>query len=135
MGGAAEAETDLQHGTGAPDAGGLAANTADHEAAHLVFGPYAQDWEGTAGTATFRMMVDDVDFDDLVMVTLDVFDAISGTIVGSRAVTRTEFDTPWQYSDFDVPFTMPAGPASMEVRAFWHDMSYLRIDRVTVITK
>ena len=128
-----EAETDLQHATGKADDDGWSANTAEHTADHMIYGPYATDWYGNQGTATFRMMVDNIDADDLEVVAINVHDATTQTNLAEMHITRTQFNAPYAYQDFTVNFDLQGRIGhAMELRAFWTDFSYVKVDKVTV---
>ena len=129
-----QAETDLGHAIGKAEADGWSANTADDDAGHLVFGPYATDWFGSSGSATFRMMIDNNSYDTLEVVVLDIYDATAGKTLATLAITRDQFAEEWTYEEFYIDFDLTGSVGhSMEVRAYWKDISYLRIDWVKVV--
>lgn len=72
---------------------GSSANTAAHEAGYLSFGPYDNQWGDRNVTVTFRMLIDNNSADNFDVVTLDVFDATTQSVVpgGTRVVKRSEF--------------------------------------------
>ena len=127
-----EAETDLNHGVGRAEADGWAANVLD-EPGHLIFGPYARDWGAQSITVTFRMMIDVVNASAEEVVTIDVFDATAQEVVASTPLTRRQFNAALQYQDFDLYADLSERlNHQFETRVFWHDISYVRVDRVTV---
>jgi len=128
-----EAETDLGHGPGTMETDGWAANTANHEADFIVFGPYATDWYGHIGTAVFRMMIDIVDDADYEIAVVEVYDYTTGTVLASRSITRNEFTAPMTYQGFPLAFNLTGSIGHMmEVRVMWKDISYLKVDSITV---
>ena len=128
-----EAETDLNHGVGRAEVDGWAANVLD-EPGHLIFGPYATDWGDQSITVTFRMMVDVVNTSAEEVVTIDIFDATAQEILVSTPLTRGQFNAALQYQDFDLDADLSGRlNHQFETRVFWHDISYVRVDRVTVL--
>ena len=99
----------------------------------MLYGPYATNWIGQQGTAVFQLMVDNNSADDLEVVVLDVFDATTGKILASRSVKRKEFAKPFSYQGFALPFQLGGVIGhKMEVRVFWKDVSYVKVDYVSV---
>jgi len=128
-----EAETDLSHTVGQSDTDGWIAQTVPDQPGYMAFGPYAMDWPEDTLTVTFRMMVDVADNRSETVVTVDLFDATAGQIVSIRPISRNEFSQNFQYQDFTVSIDMIGRLGhSMETRVFWHDISYVKLDRVTV---
>jgi hypothetical protein len=76
-------------------------------------------------------MVDNNTADDLRVVNLDVYDANRDDVLNERAVRRREFTGTWAYQDFAVSFTS-ASASRLEFRVYWDDVSYVRVDKVTV---
>ena len=64
---------------------------------------------------------------------MDVRDGKGGVDLITRVVTRAEFAEEWVYQDFSVTFDLPAEAGDLEVRVWWHDVSYVRLDRVVVV--
>jgi hypothetical protein len=128
-----QAESDLNHGVGRQEGDGWAASTTDDAAGHMVFGPYATDWGDGPLQVVFDLMVDNNTSDDFEVVNLDIFDATTNEVLASRPVHRDEFLGTFVYQDFDVEVDL-RGRAnhSMESRVFWRDISYVRVDKVTV---
>jgi len=129
-----ESETDLLHVVGRAEADGWGASTALDAAGHMAFGPYATGWGGGTATATFRLMVDDASADDAVVATIDVHDATTDETLAARDLRRRSFGGPMAYTDFTLAASL-AGRAGhrMETRVWFHDRSYLRLDRVVVV--
>jgi hypothetical protein len=99
----------------------------------MAFGPYVRDLPDVPSRVTFRLMVDNHDADNLRVVTVDVYDTDADELLALRDVRRTEFAAPMTYQDvvLDVDLSGRAGHA-LETRVFWHDVSYVRLDRVEV---
>jgi hypothetical protein len=127
-----EAEV-LGHGVGSRDGDGWHASTAGDAAGHLAYGPYATDWGGGAAQAVFTLKVDDNTAANDVVVTLEINDATADRVIASRPVRRREFRAAHAYQRFtlDVELDGRAGHR-METRVFWHDVSYVKLDRVVV---
>jgi len=128
-----EAETDLSHVVGYPDGDGWACNTADQQAGHMCYGPYTSALGPGPYTADFHLMVDvnGPPGVDVGVATIDVFDSQSQTILAARELTRFEFNAPWTYQTFSLPFTNSEGSV-LEFRVFWHATSYVNVDKVVV---
>lgn len=128
-----EAETDLSHVVGYPDGDGWACNTADQEAGHMCYGPYTSALGPGPYAADFDLMVDinGAPGVDVGVATIDVFDSQSQTVLAARELTRFEFNAPWTYQTFSLPFTNPEGSV-LEFRVFWHATSYVNVDKVVV---
>jgi hypothetical protein len=127
-----EAET-LAHAIGHLDTDGWAASTAGDVAGHLVYGPYATDWGGGSAQVAFHLLVDNNTAANDVVVTIEVNDATADRILSSRLVRRHEFRAAHQYQRFtiDVDLTGRAGHR-METRVFWHDVSFVKLDKVVL---
>jgi cysteine-rich repeat protein len=128
-----EAERDLQHAVGRPEADGWSAWVGPDEAGHMVFGPFAQDWSEGELSASFRLMVDVANARPEIVATLDIYDADTGEILAIQDVLRSQFNAPFRYQDFTLNFSnLGRAGHRMETRVFWHDISYMRVDRVLV---
>lgn len=126
-----EAETDLSHQMGYPDKGGWAAATATESPGHLCYGPYTKAVAAGPHTATFVLMVDVADATNDKVATIDVHDAAGGGILAIEDIHRHDFGAPWAWHPFALPFTAPPG-ATLETRVYWHDTSYVSVDKVIV---
>lgn len=126
-----QAETDFAHQIGRRDLDGWSARVGDQAGRYLSYGPYTRAVTSGRRTATFRLLLDNVNADNNRVLTLDVFDAASGRVLASRDVRRREFRSPFQYQDFDLPFSSAAGQL-LEFRAYWVGGSYVRQDLVSV---
>jgi len=85
-----EAE-DLYHQIGRSDDDGWSANTTQDNAGFLIYGPYVTDIPVGENIAVFKAKIDNNSADDLVVMTLEVYDATADTIIASRQITRTQF--------------------------------------------
>ncbi len=128
-----EAERDLRHGVGRADEDGWAAYVQPDESGYLVYGPYAQDWAAGELSASFRLMIDVVNDRPEIVATVDVYDADTGEILVIQNVLRSDFRQRFAYQDFTVNFSTAGREGHrMETRVFWHDISFMRVDRVLV---
>jgi hypothetical protein len=128
-----EAESDLEHAVGRADGDGWSAGTADDEPGHMAYGPYAADWGGGLATAVFDLMVDDNASDNGLVVTLDVYDATGDRVLVSREVRRRDFTDTMTYQGFSLEADLSGCAGhTMETRVYWHDIAYVRLDKVTV---
>lgn len=126
-----QAETDLLHLVGRFDGDGWSANTALDNAGYLAYGPYTKDIPAGPQSATFRLLVDNNTFDNSRIVTIDVFDASVGRVIAQRVILRSEFSVRNEYQDFVLEFNN-SFDSNLEFRVFWHDTSYVKLDRVIV---
>ena len=70
---------------------------------------------------------------DLEVVAINVHDATTQTNLAEMHITRTQFNAPYAYQDFTVNFDLQGRIGhAMELRAFWTDFSYVKVDKVTV---
>jgi len=126
-----QAETDLSHQIGRREGDGWSVNVLDTPGRYITYGPYTTVITPGSRTATFRLMLDNVTADNNRILTIDVFDAATGSIRAIRNITRRQFTSAFQYQDFDLSFTASAGQR-LEFRTFWHGGSYVRQDYVRV---
>lgn len=136
-----EAESSaMGHEIGRREGDGWSASTAADPAGVLVFGPYTRDIPAGRHEARFRLMVDNRDADNGVVVVIEVndFDGRAETcgdcVIASRSVRRMEFSGTMSYQDFTLTFDAPGAGHRLEFRTRWTDISYVREDRITVRT-
>lgn len=121
----------MGHNTGVADADGWAANTADHDEGHLLYGPYVADLAAGPQTASFELLIDVVNASDDVVATIDVFDATAGRTLATRDLRRSEFVADRTYRIFNLDWSQTAGNR-MEFRVYFHRRSYVRVRTVAV---
>lgn len=127
-----EAESsNFYHQIGRQQSGGWSVNVNDTFNRYMLYGPYTKMTASGARTAKFRVMFDNVTADNLQILTLDVYDANTGTILASKPVRRQDLNAANTYQDITVPFTSNS-TSRLEFRAYYHGYSYVRIDRVVV---
>ncbi len=120
---------------GRRDGDGWSANTAADVPGSLIYGPYAAHWGSGAMRAVFRMMVDAITTGGTV-VTIEVYDATAGQIIASQAVARSRFSQPFMYQDISLDFSLSGRLGhSIETRVYWHDISYVKVDKVSVFDR
>jgi hypothetical protein len=130
-----EAETTTYHRIGRADGDGWSASTASDAAGHLFYGPYANDWGDGLTQAIFTLMVDNNSADDLVVATLDAYDSTSKEVLASRPLRRREFRGAGAYQGFSLTFSLAGRSGhAIETRVYWHDVSYMKLDKVVVRT-
>ena len=125
-----EAERDLNHIVGRAEAEGWSATTALDPPGHLAYGPYTTGVTPGPRVASFRILIDVVAGNDRVL-TLDAYDAAASRVLARREVRRSELRAPMTWQELELPFTAAAGQR-LELRVYWHDTAYTRLDRVTV---
>ncbi|WP_233261526.1 GxGYxYP domain-containing protein [Vitiosangium sp. GDMCC 1.1324] len=127
-----EAEgTQVRHGTGHLDGNGWLAQTSiDTPNQFLVYGPYATNIPTGNNTAFFNLLIDNNTANNDVMVTVDVRDNTTGTVLAQRDITRTEFKSPSTFIGFDLPFNNPVAGHGLEFRVYWYGRAYIKVDSV-----
>lgn len=126
-----DAAVELNHQIGRAEADGWSVRVGDERERYMCFGPYATEIGGGRRIATFRLMLDNVTFDNARILTLDVADAASGNVLQSLDLSRGDFREAMKYQDFDLPFLAHTGQR-LEFRTLWHGASYAREQGVMV---
>ena len=123
----------LSHRTGFAEGDAWVVTTADHWADHIIHGPYDRGRWGTGNKqAVFRMLVDVTNANNDKVLTIDVYDGQD--VLARRDVYRHEFSGPGQYTNFSMDFNIAPDKINrpMEVRAWWFDNFYVKVENVTV---
>ncbi len=125
----------LSHKIGRDDSGGWSASTGLDRPDHMAFGPYATDWGGGSAHGVLFLMVDNNVADDNEVVVLEVHDADTDQVVGSRRIHRREFHAPFKYQRFTVNGNLEGRAGHhMEMRVWWSGSSYVRLEKMLVHT-
>jgi hypothetical protein len=123
---------DLAHQVGRPHGDGWAADVRfDPPGRFLSYGPRTRDVQPGARRALFRLMLTDQPRHDAVILTADVYEPATRTVLNSREIRRSDFPAPGISRDFSVDFYASPG-YELEFRTFWHGGASVRQDRVTV---
>ncbi|WP_081163601.1 GxGYxYP domain-containing protein [Niastella populi] len=123
----------LGHKTGRLETDGWLCQTGiDAANDHMIYGPYDATIPAGPNVAEFRMKVDNNTANNDPIVDLDVRNATTGQILASRTITRQQFPVASNYTNFTLPFTMPANNQSLELRVYWRGTSYTKVDWVAV---
>ena len=124
----------IPHGVGRADSDGWSANTTQDNAGHLTYGPYTTAVSSGAQTASWEFAIDNATADNLVVAIVDVYNYSTNTVLGQRAIRRSEFTSTMTYQTFTVPFSMAPGSGGqqVELRVWWADTAYLRLRNTTV---
>lgn len=123
-------------GRAAGGSGSVAIFTVATEAGHLAYGPYASNWGALFAAAEFCLQVDDNTADNNTVVTLDLYDATDDEILVLREVRRQEFGQASTYQAFEVTADLTGRKGhTLESRVYWHDVAYIKLDRVVVATR
>ncbi|MGS2761750.1 hypothetical protein [Sinomicrobium sp. M5D2P9] len=124
---------ELSHNTGRLESDGWLCQTGIDEAnRHMIYGPYDTTLPAGPNVAEFRMKVDNNTANDDPIVDIDVRNATTGQVLASQTITRTQFPVAGNYTNFSLPFTIPADNQSIELRVYWHGTSYTKVDWVGV---
>jgi hypothetical protein len=128
-----EAEDVLGHSVGRVDGDGLSAATGLDAKGHMAFGPYATDWGNGSMQAVFMLMVDNNTAANDVVASVEINDATSGKVIASRDIRRHEFRATRTYQRFTLNADLEGSAGHrMETRVFWHDVSFVKLDKVFV---
>jgi hypothetical protein len=129
-----EAEgSSLSHGTGRPETDGWLCQTSiDAPGRHMIYGPYVNYIPAGPNVAEFRMKTDNNTANDDPVVDIDVRNATTGETLAFRTITRRQFPIAGDYTNFTLPFVMPADNQSLELRVYWHGTAYTKVDWVSV---
>jgi hypothetical protein len=101
----------------------------------MSYGPYAVDWGAGSAQAAFWLMVDNNNADNGKVVTLDVYDADADQVLATREITRKEWRAPGVYQRFGLDFGLDGRAGHrIETRVYWHDISYVKLDKIVVNT-
>ncbi|AIE86473.1 hypothetical protein [Fimbriimonas ginsengisoli] len=126
-----EAIPEFNHQVGRAEADGWSVRVGDERERYMCFGPYATEIGSGPRTAIFRLMLDNVSFDNAQILTIDVADAVSQRVLATRDLSRGDFARPMEYQAFALPFLAPPG-GRLEFRTLWHGASYAREKDLTV---
>ncbi|WP_202621796.1 T9SS type A sorting domain-containing protein [Pontibacter russatus] len=123
----------IGHNTGRLETDGWLCQTGiDAPNQHMVYGPYERSLPAGPNTAEFRMKVDNNTANNDPIVDIDVRNATTGETLASQTLTRLQFPIAGDYTNFTLPFTLPADNQSVELRIYWHGTSYTKVDWVGV---
>ncbi|HYG38521.1 MAG TPA: carbohydrate-binding protein [Cytophagales bacterium] len=121
----------LGHNTGRLETDGWLCQTGiDAANQHMIYGPYDTSVPAGSNVAEFRMKTDNNTANNDSIVDIDVRNATTGQILASRTITRQQFPIAGDYTNFTLPFTMPAANQSLELRVYWYGAAYTKVDWV-----
>ncbi|UOB18378.1 T9SS type A sorting domain-containing protein [Abyssalbus ytuae] len=125
--------SELSHKTGRLESDGWLCQTGiDAANEHMIYGPYDSSIPAGPNVAEFRMKTDNNTVNDDPVIDIDVRNATTGEILAFKTITRTQFPVVGTYTNFTLPFTMPAENQSIELRVFWYGTAYTKVDWVGV---
>lgn len=124
---------EFNHQIGRAEADGWSVRVGDEKEHYLCFGPYATEIGTGYRTAVFSLLLDNVTLPNPPILTIDVVDSSTGTVLARRDLYRRDFRAAMQYSEFSLPFYSRAG-SRLEFRTLWHGISYAR-ERGVVVTR
>lgn len=129
-----EAEgSSLSHKTGRLETDGWLCQTGiDAPNEHMIYGPYVNNIPAGPNVAEFRMKVDNNTANDDPIVDIDVRNATTGQILAAKTLTRKQFPIASDYTNFTLPFIIPANDQSIELRVYWRGTSYTKVDWVGI---
>ena len=123
----------LSHKTGRLETDGWLCQTGiDAANDHMIYGPYDASIPAGPNVAEFRMKIDNNTANNDPVVDIDVRNATTGQVLASQTITRQQFPVASNYTNFTLPFTMPADNQSIELRVYWRGTAYTKVDWVAV---
>jgi hypothetical protein len=123
----------LSHKTGRLETDGWLCQTGiDAANDHMIYGPYDTSIPAGPNVAEFRMKIDNNTANNDPVVDIDVRNATTGQVLASQTITRQQFPIAANYTNFTLPFTMPANNQSIELRVYWRGTAYTKVDWVAV---
>jgi len=123
----------LGHKTGRLETDGWLCQTGiDAANDHMIYGPYDASIPAGPNVAEFRMKIDNNTANNDPVVDIDVRNATTGQVLASQTITRQQFPVASNYTNFTLPFTMPADNQSLELRVYWRGTAYTKVDWVAV---
>ncbi|HEX6427673.1 MAG TPA: GxGYxYP domain-containing protein [Niastella sp.] len=123
----------LSHKTGRLETDGWLCQTGiDAANDHMIYGPYDASIPAGPNVAEFRMKIDNNTANNDPVVDIDVRNATTGQILAAQTITRQQFPIAANYTNFTLPFTMPASNQSLELRVYWRGAAYTKVDWVAV---
>jgi hypothetical protein len=123
----------LSHKTGRLETDGWLCQTGiDAANDHMIYGPYDASIPQGPNVAEFRMKIDNNTANNDPVVDIDVRNATTGTVLATRTITRQQFPIASNYTNFTLPFNMPANNQSIELRVYWRGTAYTKVDWVAV---
>lgn len=123
----------LSHKTGRLETDGWLCQTGiDAPDQHMIYGPYDTNLPAGPNVAEFRMKIDNNTANNDPVVDIDVRNATTGVVLASQTITRQQFPVASNYTNFTLPFTIPADHQSIELRIFWRGTAYTKVDWVGV---
>jgi hypothetical protein len=130
-----EAEGSLiRHSTGRLDGNGwLAQVSIDAPGQFMAYGPYATNIPVGNNTAYFDLTIDNNTANSDVVVSVDVRNNVTGAILASRDITRTDFKRASSTERFELAFNNPVAGQGLEFRILWHGRAYIKADAVGAI--
>lgn len=129
-----QSETEFGHFLGKREPDGWSVAAADTPNKYLSFGPYSEIIFPGKRTATFRLMQTEASVasaDNSDVLTLDVYDALSGKVLAARKIIGRDVRRRGVYQNFEVKFVAPA-KSRLEFRTFRHGGCGIKQDCVTI---
>ncbi len=98
---------------------------------YMLYGPYTTSLPVGMLTAKFRMAIDNNNYDNLQVCTIDVCKDQGRTVLASRRISRTDFLARNTFQDFDLNFYNTTG-AQLEFRVYFNGISQLSVETVKI---
>lgn len=122
---------DFQHAVGS--ASGVEWSAGVGQTGHMLFGPYVTDLPDANLAAVFRVSADAPQPTVTNSLNLDVFDATSGEVLGSRVVTSRNLFANGQPRDFSINFSLANRTNhAIEFRVWTYGADAVKVNRVFV---
>ncbi len=127
-----EWDEQLSKSIGRSDGDGRSANVSQDALGYLTYGPYITSLPAGAYQITWRMMIDNNSADNNTVVTIDVYNATTSTVLATQPITRQQFAAPNVYQNFIMSFNYATAGQQLEFRTYWHDLAYIKVDYIDV---
>jgi hypothetical protein len=122
------------HQTGFAQGTSWATNVTQRRNVYLTFGPYITGVGSGFRSARYFLSVDNATSDNLLLATIDVYDAANNRVLGTRQITRRMFSVPPYVSEFAIDFTSQAN-SMLEFRVYYHGNTAMTHFKTEVITQ
>ena len=116
---------------------GWSANPAEDNPGWFQVGPYTTELTSGNHTAMWYLLIDDNAKDDSEILRFEIADYSSDqvqTVLGSKIITRKDWNDSWVYQCFSLPFNLDASRDNhkLEFRIWWYGRACVSQLRVSV---
>jgi hypothetical protein len=98
----------------------------------LCYGPYITDYPAKKLCAYFSVAVDNIDLDNRLILTVDVYDRFHEKVLARMHIKRKEFVEANEFHLFNLSFT-PEQESILEFRIYYHGWGSVVADQITIV--